>query len=359
MHKALDIVRFLLLPAVPAYWAIVKLRNWLFDKDILKSERVNAIVVSVGNLTVGGSGKTPLTIFLAGFLKEMNRKVGVLSRGYGRSTKGYLTVSYGKELEVSVSEAGDEIYQTVLECNIPAAVCEKRVYGAEKMIDATGVDTIILDDGFQHRWIERDLNILIYEQRFLVTPGLRRMVLPTGNLREPFRQTKRADVIVLNRKFSEQKLLSEYLLKVFGNKPVFEAYYKAVGFVDVKSGAFYPSEEFYGQKSLVVCGIANPVSVMNAMLKTGIDTTNKLIFKDHKSYSETNVQKIRKQFYATNASSVITTQKDSVKLIQFARELDDIDIYYLKIEMCFDREEAFKEFIKEAINKKDKPNNNH
>lgn len=342
----LDFLRILLIPFVPIYALLVNLRNFCFDKKIFKSQKVNAKVISIGNLTIGGSGKTPLVIYLTKLLKNNDIKVGVLSRGYRRNTKGFILVSKNGELNIKVEKCGDEIYQTVDECKVPAAVCEHRVEGANKLLSQIKLDSIVLDDAFQHRWIYRDLNILIFEQRFLTSSNkLRRLLLPTGNLREPFSSTKRADLIIINRKFSSKENLAEKHLKFFNGKQVFTAYYHSLGFVDVKSKTFYKPEEFFGQKSLVVSGIANPISFLNALEKINIETTNKLVFIDHKFYSNDNIQNIRKQFYDTNAQSVITTQKDAVKLSQFSKELDDIDIYYLKIELKFDKEEEFNKLI--------------
>ncbi len=346
----LDFFRIILIPFVPIYAILVYIRNYCFDKKIFKSQKVNAKVISTGNLTIGGSGKTPLVIYLTKLLKNDGIKNGVLSRGYRRKTTGFLLISKNGELNISVEKCGDEIYQTVDECKVPAAVCEYRVEGANKMLAQIDLDAIILDDAFQHRWIDRDLNILIFEQRFLTSSNkLRRLLLPTGNLREPFSSTKRADIIIINRKFSSKEDLPEKYLKYFSNKKVFTAYYYSLGFVDVKRNTFYKPEEFFGQKSLVVSGIANPISFLNALEKINIETTNKLIFIDHKFYSYNNIQNIRKQFYDTNAQSVITTQKDAVKLSQFTKELDDIDIYFLKIELKFDEEEEFNNLILNKI----------
>jgi len=151
-------IKFILYPLIPVYLIVIKLRNLFFDKKIFKTKKVKAKVISVGNITVGGSGKTPLVIHIANLLKDSNRKAAVLSRGYGRKSSGYKLVSDGEAIFTTVRECGDEIYHTMLECKIPAAVCEDRVIGAERLIEETDINTIVLDDAFQHRWIERDLD---------------------------------------------------------------------------------------------------------------------------------------------------------------------------------------------------------
>jgi tetraacyldisaccharide 4'-kinase len=346
----LDFLRVLFIPLVPIYAFIIGIRNFLFDIGIFKSKNVNAKVLSVGNLTVGGSGKTPTVIYVTKLLKKAGIKVGVLSRGYGRTSKGYLLVSDGNEIKENVETCGDEIYQTMFECMVPAAVSENRVLGAEKLIKDYGINTIVLDDAFQHRWINRDLNILMFEQRFLLSKNrLRKLGLPTGNLREPFSAAKRADLIIINRKFSHKQNLPVEFQKYLKDKSVFTAFFRAIGFVDIKTHVFYKPEEFRGQKSLVVSAVANPYSFLNALRQIDIETTNKMIFRDHKIYTEDDIQNIRKQFYATNAQSVLTTHKDAVKLSQFNRESDDIDIYYLQIELDFDKKEEFDKYVLSKI----------
>ncbi|QQS36397.1 MAG: tetraacyldisaccharide 4'-kinase [Ignavibacteriales bacterium] len=342
----MDLLKFILLPFVPVYSFVMYVRNLFFDKGIFKSTKVNAKVISVGNITVGGSGKTPTVIYLSNLLKNESLNVGVLSRGYGRKSSGYLLVSDGKSTLTEVSKCGDEIYQTAIECKVPAAVSENRVKGSEKFIRDTNVKVIILDDAYQHRWIYRDINVLICEQRFLTEPEyFRRKLLPAGSMRESFKAISRADLVIINRKFSEQKEIPSELKKYFEGKKIFTAKYKAVSFVDVKKKTSYDLQDFEGQKSLVVSGVANPFSFLNALKQTRVETVNKIIFRDHKNYTLKEVQRIRKEFYATNSHSVVTTEKDAVKLSMFSKELDDIDIFYLKIEIVPDDEKSFRDFI--------------
>jgi tetraacyldisaccharide 4'-kinase len=347
----MKILRYILYPLMPVYAALIGIRNWFFDIGVFKSESVNAKIISVGNLTVGGSGKTPMVIYLSNLLKSEGRKVGVLSRGYGRKSKGYILVSKENQILTPVELCGDEIYHTALECKVPAAVSENRVAGAKRLIKETGVDTIVLDDAFQHRWIKRDTNLLIFEQRFLHDFSLiSQSLLPTGMMREPFSSVERADAVIINRKFSEKMEIPDRLKKYFEGKKIFTAYYKAVEFVDIKKRTNYKIEEFEGQKSLVVSGVANPYSFINALEQTNVDTQNRIVFRDHKNYTEKEIQRIRKEFYETNSHSVVTTEKDAVKLSGYSKELDDIDIYFLKIELVLDETEKFKEFLNNMFN---------
>jgi len=342
----LNFFKILFLPFVPVYALLIRLRNFLFDKNIFKSRKVNARIISVGNFTVGGSGKTPVTIYLTELLKKEMINVGVLSRGYRRKSHGYILVSNGEKILTGVDKSGDEIYHTVLDCRVPAAVCENRVKGANKLINDTDVDTIVLDDAFQHRWLKRDIDIVVVEQRFLVEENFfTQNLLPLGIMREPFKSIKRADAVIINRKFMQKQEIPSKRIKHFKDKKLFTGYYEAESFVDLKRKIEYSLEDFLGQKSLVVSGIARPKSFLNILSQTQVDVQNKLIFRDHKNYNHKDIQRIRKKFYSTNSHSVVTTEKDAVKLTGFSRELDDIDIYYLKIKFRIDDEDSFRHFI--------------
>ena len=338
----MNFLRVILYPFVPVYAFVIWLRNFLFDRDILKSKQVNAKVFSVGNISLGGSGKTPVSIYLTNLLKRKGFKVGVISRGYGRKSRGYVLVHDGKKILTTVDQSGDEIYHTVLDCSVPAAVAENRVEGAKRLINDTGVDTIVLDDAFQHRWIKRDVDLLVIDQRFLSERNFfTQNLLPTGVMREHLSSISRADAIIINRKFMAKEAIINKSTKFLEGKKIFTGFYKAISFFDLKMNTELSLEEFQGQKSLVVSGIASPVSFLNILKQTKVDTQNKLIFKDHKRYTYNDIQRIRQLFYSTNSHSVVTTEKDAVKLTQFSRELDDIDIYYLKIKFLLDDEESF------------------
>jgi tetraacyldisaccharide 4'-kinase len=343
-------LRLLISPFAPLYSFIIWIRNKFFDTGIFKIKKVNAKVISIGNITLGGSGKTPAVIYVVDLIKRLDKKVGVLSRGYGRKSKGYFLISDGKAIKQDVFLGGDEITLTAQKCKIPAAVCEDRVEGAKRLLQDVDVDVIVLDDAFQHRWIYRDIDILIFDQRFLnKAGGLDHNILPLGVMRESFKSIKRADIIIINRKFSEIMNLPLSLRPYFEGKKIFSAGYKAAGFYDVKNHQCYEINEFCGQKSLVVSGIAKPFSFLRILELNNINIENRLMFKDHKNYTEKDIELIRKEFYATNSHSVITTEKDAVKLNTFSKELDDIDIYYLKIELEIDEKEELEAFFRSKL----------
>jgi len=339
-------LKTILAPFVLAYGFIISVRNLFFDKAVFKSEKVNAKVISVGNINVGGSGKTPLVIYVTNLLKNANFKVGVLSRGYGRNSTGYKLVSKGDEILTSVEECGDEIYHTSIECKVAAAVSENRVKGAKRLIKDTGINLIVLDDAFQHRWIDRDIDLVVIDQSFINNKSFfTHSLLPKGDLREGFSSLKRADAIIINRKFFDKQEITSDMKIYFEGERVFTSHYKAISFVDAMRKIEYSLDDFKGQESLVVSGIANPLSFLNVLNNAHVNTQNKLIFRDHKNYTIKEVQQIRKQFYTTNSHSVVTTEKDAVKLSRFNREFDDVDIFYLKINLCMDDEESFKQYL--------------
>ncbi len=347
----LKLLKILLLPASILFGVVVRLRNFLFDKNIFKSAGVPVKVFSVGNVTVGGTGKTPTVIYLVKLLQRLGKIPGILSRGYGRETKGFKLVFDGSELFCNVNECGDEIILEVQNTNAPAAVCEDRVEGARKLLSKTEIDSLVLDDAFQHRKIKRDVDIVLLDQDF-ITGGslLDSFPLPSGLLRESFAGLKRANVIIVNRKFAGKEKIPNRISNLLKGKKVFFAHYEIDGFYDVKNSKFLSSEYFVGQKSLVVSGIAKPDSFLDTLKSVEIDITNKLIFKDHKNYEIKDIQMIRKQFYETNAYSVITTEKDAVKLINYSKELDDIDIYFIRIKLVLENENEFEKFLKLNLN---------
>lgn len=346
----LELLRVIFSPLAFLYALIIRIRNFLFDKNILCSMNVKAKVISVGNITVGGSGKTPAVLMIGNTLKNAGRNFGVLSRGYGRETSGYILVSDRIDIKSSVEKCGDEILLVASELKVPSAVSEDRVKGAENLINDTNVNTIILDDAFQHRWIKRDLDIVLVDQRFLnKIDFIEQNPIPLGMMRESFDSLKRADLVVLNRKFSERSEIPQKLKKYFTGKEVFHGYYTSEGIFDVKTQKSFSLEDFQGQKSLVVCGIAKPYSFLNILEQNKIDITNKLLYPDHANYTTAEVQEIRKMFYDTNSHSVLTTHKDAVKLKNFRKELDDIDIYYLKIEMKIEEQEKFNTLVLNSL----------
>ncbi len=187
-------IRFLLFPLTGLYGLAIEIRNLLYDKRCIKTSKFDIPVISVGNLTVGGTGKTPFVIYLAQYLKESSLSVGIVSRGYGRKTKGTVIVHDGKSILSSHDESGDEpwLIASALK-SVPVIVDEDRTQGIQTLIDKFPVDVVLLDDAFQHRRAGRDLDILLINSR---ESSGNYHLLPGGKLREPLRQSRRASLIV-------------------------------------------------------------------------------------------------------------------------------------------------------------------
>lgn len=183
------------MPFSAFYWLGVAIRNLFFDKGILKATKVEVPVISVGNISAGGVGKTPVVEMLVERLKR-KRHLAIVSRGYGRKSSGTIIVSDGKRQLVSVEKAGDEAYQIANKYrNLIVVVDEKRVRGAQKAIKL-GAELIVLDDGFQHRYLARDLNVVVLTAAEILEGDL---LLPAGNRREPIASLERADVVMISR----------------------------------------------------------------------------------------------------------------------------------------------------------------
>ncbi|WP_333785198.1 tetraacyldisaccharide 4'-kinase [Thermocrinis sp.] len=272
----------------PYYYA-VKLRNWLYDRGILKSYSLNAPVVCVGNLSVGGSGKTSLVRFISEALSNKFH-VAVLLRGYKRETKGLLVASYRGEVKASWEEVGDEAYMLsrILK-NSSVLVCEDRYTGGNFAIKELGADLIILDDGFQHRRLRRNLDLVL-----LKDTDLRDRLLPFGRLREPLDALKRADAVVLS-----YQDIKEWNLRI--EKPVFKLYrinWRVVSFdgrlVDYKDKTF-----------VAFSGLGNNGQFFQTLVKLGIRVERFLSFPDHYHY---------RGFRLERGKLYLTTLKDFFKL---------------------------------------------
>ena len=208
--------RFFLIPLKPIYWLLVLIRNIFYDLKIFKIYSLNKTVISIGNLTTGGTGKTPFTIFIAKYFIQQGIKVAILSRGYGRKSKGTIVVSNGINLINSYEKSGDEPYLIAKKLqNVPVVVDEKRYRGGKFLINNYNPDIIILDDGYQHRSLKRDLDILLINSLDKKTDH---KLIPNGKLREPWKNIKRADLIIktksnlidrniyLNKKIKQTKI---------------------------------------------------------------------------------------------------------------------------------------------------------
>lgn len=303
-------VRVILFPFSVLYGLMMSVRNFLFDKNILSTTKVNAKVISIGNLSTGGTGKTPHVEFLANVLSQ-HFKTAILLRGYGRNTKGFLKVTSNTKVE----HAGDEAinYITKLDKKVTVAVCEDRVNGANLLLEnEPNLELIILDDAYQHRYIYRDCNILLTEFNH---PFFKDFVLPSGGLRE-FRSGKNRAAIVLVTK-SPAKLTTEQEIEFKSRLNVKKE--TTVFFSSIKYGnivKFLTNEIITAPKSiLLITGIGNP-QPLKEHLENYSEVTH-LKFSDHYNYTVKDIEKIHKIFdnFATSEKIIVTTEKDKMRIL--------------------------------------------
>ena len=338
-------IRFLLLPFALLYGAVVWLRNKLYDQNILKSTSINMPLISVGNLSVGGTGKSPMVEYLLRLLQH-DFKTATLSRGYKRKTKGYaLANEHSTALEI-----GDEPMQFHLKFpEVAVTVGEARLEAIPQLLhDHPQTQVIILDDGFQHRAIKAGLNIILTDCNNLFT---RDFFLPTGDLRDERRSYKRAEIIVVTKcdpdlsEDEKKEIVQE--IKPLQHQQLF--------FSTIEYGIPYhilhPEQEYQLNKKLevlLVTGIANIEPLKQHVLNNSY-TYEKVTFSDHHVFSIDDLKEIGKRFSKLDNEQkiIITTEKDAVRLVKFKEELEQLPIFVLPIRhrILFNEEEYLKNAV--------------
>ncbi len=306
-----------LLPLSGVYGAGVRLRNLAFDRGWLRSDSVPARVVSIGNLSVGGSGKSELAVQLLqlhqrgeaalGLLAGAG-KIGVVSRGYRRRSRGCLVVSDGTRPLLSAWEGGDEPLMIARRCpGIPVVVSERRVDGARLLCEHFGVDTILLDDGFQHRALNRQLDILLLDCALIRSGGDR--LLPAGRLREGYGGLSRAHCIVCNHWQSHEELqqLRRRLAAHFDGIWLFVA---AVEYTLLEAATLKPAG---GEPTLAFTGLADNSRFFDIVRGRYQGLNTCLGFPDHEPYHHRRLEQLSRQV-ADRGAIPVTTWKDAVKL---------------------------------------------
>ncbi len=342
--KTNKLIVWLLSPFALLYRAILIFRNRLFDKGTIKSDSLPCKVVSVGNITIGGTGKTPFSAYLASELKRLGFKPCILSRGYkGRKSEKVSVVSNGFKSFGNVREHGDEPVMLAENLKkIPVIVGASRYQCGMRAVDEFGVDCCILDDGFQHRKLKRDLDIVLIDGHTLL--GNEKM-FPYGPLREPFAGLKRADALVATRwnMVVDTEAAGDYIGRL-GVATVFHAESTITGYFD-KNGKkiSMPSKSML----LGFCGVGNPYSFEKNIKNSGFTRYANLIFPDHHNYSQRDAQRIRAVAIKMKADWIVTTEKDFIK----ARELEWRNLHpvYMKIETKVIEKERFAAFLKDRL----------
>ncbi|RII27566.1 MAG: tetraacyldisaccharide 4'-kinase [Geobacter sp.] len=298
------------------YSLALRLRAFAYSVRLLRSRRLPRPVISVGNLTVGGTGKTPMVAWLASYLMGKGKRVVVLSRGYGGSARGDIRlVSDGATIFLSPEEAGDEpvlLAKTV--AGLAVVIGADRYRAGIYALETLKPDIFILDDGFQHIRLQRDLNVLLVDSRH---PFGNNFTLPAGLLREPVSAACRADVVVATRAASGRSIENPV-----PGKPFAMAAHTLVGMMPLEGGGtLAPFSRLKGMRVMAFSGIADPGSFFDALEREGVPLVATLAFPDHSTYGDEELAAICRLRDTSQSAILITTGKDAVKLAQFKERL--------------------------------------
>ena len=313
------------------YGKVVDLRNLFYDRGILDTFDLGALSISIGNITTGGTGKTPLVAYVANILAERGEKVCVLTRGYGRKDpKKRVLVSDGDEILADAFTAGDEPYELAQKLLGKASVIADadRVSAAEWARRKFGVTAFVLDDGFQHRGAKRDLDIVCIDATDPFGGG---KMLPAGRLRERAANLSRADVIVITRADLVDDISNlKFEISDLNSCPIFTAKNEISEIVGL--------EEFHaksqrtqspevegcgaaGKRAFAFCGIGNPEAFFALLRRNGIDIAATESFRDHQIYEQRDIANIERGAREAGAEILVTTAKDAVKLSHLTFEI--------------------------------------
>ncbi len=341
--------RILLLPFALIYWLVIGVRNWLYDKKIFRSVSFGLPLICVGNLSVGGTGKSPMVEYLVEQLKD-RFKVATLSRGYKRKTRGYaLANEHSTALEI-----GDEPMQFHLKFpDVPVVVGEQRNEAIPQLLhDRPGTRVIILDDAFQHRAITAGLNILLTDYSNLFVHDF---FLPTGDLRDLKRSYKRADVLVIT-KCSPDLTIPERqkVIEEIRPLPKQQVFFTAIEYGEPYHIKARRTSGLNNRKEvLLVSGIANP-GPLKKLLEEQSKIYYMMQYPDHHIFTIDDLKEIKKKFESINGNDkiILTTEKDAVRLVKFSHDITDLPLYVIPIRhrFLFGDGERFNELILHFIN---------
>ncbi|MCY3727537.1 MAG: tetraacyldisaccharide 4'-kinase [Nitrospira sp.] len=289
-------------------------RTWLYERGWLARRRLPCPVVSVGNLTVGGTGKTPITMWVAEKLLKQGKKPCILSRGYRRkSQRKFLLVSDGTSVLAGPLEAGDEPYLMATRCpGVVVAVGADRYELGRWVLSHIPIDCFVLDDGFQHLSLRRDVNLLLVDSS---QPAGIKALLPVGKLREPLGEARRASDIVLTR-VEDESMIADVL------DPIQAALGSAIDPITTRfapktlmgASESIPLSDVRRKRALLFSGIGNPEQFRRMVTAFGAQVVDELVFRDHEAYGPSRVAEIYRHVERSRPDVVLTTEKDLIKV---------------------------------------------
>ena len=340
------------------YCGAVKLRELAYRNKTLPSKRLPCAVIAIGNITVGGTGKTPMTIYIAKLVKELGYKAAVISRGYkGEAEKTGGIVSNGRKICMGPDQTGDEPYMIALNLTgFPVVVGQNRFKAGKSVIKNFDPDVIILDDAFQHLKIDRDINIVLLDKTHPVGNSY---LIPRGILREPVSSLQRGDAFVLTRSDNKKPEYLPQLRKFTRDKPVFESFHQPYIFRIVPGETGKPEKfisdrssdnfDFLKNKHLYLfSGIAVNNEFYRSVKELKGNIKGFLEFPDHYEYSDKDLDKILRSAKEVKADFIITTEKDYAKIAH--RVNWPIDLLVIGVEISFkEKRDTFHAFIKNRL----------
>ncbi len=341
-----NLAGFLLLWPLSLVWRLVAAGKRA--RDMRHRRKLNASVISVGNITMGGTGKTPFVLYLAEQMRRAGRQPGILSRGYGRqSLTKHLILEPGAR--VKVTQSGDEP-QIFLRSGVASVgIGADRFETGQLLQERFGADLLILDDGFQHARLERQVDIVLVDA---LTPFGGGEVFPLGRLREPLAALARADVIVITRSESERGTYNLQLALRRYNvcAPIFRSRTVPEYWVDLASDQQIAARDLPFARVVAFCGLGNPASFRSTLELLEIHPADYVTFGDHHTYCAREIRHLAQQFAAAKAQAAVTTEKDTLNLCEGAIELmSPLPVYWLKIRTEIEREAEFLEFIERRL----------
>lgn len=351
IRKDQKVLRFLAWLPARLYELVVRLRVAAYETSYLKSRRLEPTVISVGNLTVGGTGKTPMVGYIARYLAEEGHDAAILTRGYGRNSTGLRTLNVEAKSSVpDYREFGDEaVMMSEWLPEIPILISGDRWDAGNWASRELKSNVLILDDAYQHLRVERDLNILLLDA---TDPFGGFEMVPFGRLREPLYGIKRADAVIVtraDRPFDEHQTTS--IIKHFcrADVPILYFYSSLVKLRHLQTGDAYEISKFRGWNVAAMCGIGNPEAFADELLQVGINIVAENFYKDHHPFSVNDLQTVAAGATAAGADAIITTEKDAVRLRGI--ELPETPVYAAVLELRSEDEVRFKSLLLRTVHR--------